>query len=354
MNAQKIMYKFQMERFEIFKAQDPETGKFDVVFEFNEKKIYAHQIILCTTSSTLKTMISERWNKLNEPIPIKDYSYDDFKEFLIFIYSGECSLTDENIFAMVDIAEFYGIDELKNACEEYLTKMEININNFYQMIETANKYSMIQFKKSIFNFISINLTDFLQSEQFLGVEKSIMKEIIESVKDTMRQEELFEAIYNWSEYQAIQTQKLDKNAVLNELIKKELSPFLPLMKFEMMDADFLIKYVVKIIDENGKLMTGVLQCTDTEKIAAVISLNKNYDFISDNGLYVYWRTNQPIPSTPSKLIINESVDWYLVYDKYGDISVKQRFVLQKSDYLLAEMFTENGFEFCQNCKMFIC
>uniref|UniRef100_A0A914YTC1 BTB domain-containing protein n=1 Tax=Panagrolaimus superbus TaxID=310955 RepID=A0A914YTC1_9BILA len=100
MNAQEILYKFQMEKFEIFKSQDPENGKFDVVFEIDGKKLYANKYMLCTTSTTLESMLSDRWTKSNEPIPLHGHTFEDFKEFLTFLYSGKCSLTDNSIFAM--------------------------------------------------------------------------------------------------------------------------------------------------------------------------------------------------------------------------------------------------------------
>lgn len=38
--AQTILYNFQMERFEVFKAQDPESTDFDIVFEISGKVRY--------------------------------------------------------------------------------------------------------------------------------------------------------------------------------------------------------------------------------------------------------------------------------------------------------------------------
>uniref|UniRef100_A0A914Q909 BTB domain-containing protein n=1 Tax=Panagrolaimus davidi TaxID=227884 RepID=A0A914Q909_9BILA len=74
-----------------FKSQDPEL--FDIVFEIEGKKLYADKLILSINSSTFKSMLSDRWISKNNSIKIETYKFEDFKELLTFIYSGECNLT---------------------------------------------------------------------------------------------------------------------------------------------------------------------------------------------------------------------------------------------------------------------
>uniref|UniRef100_A0A914P7B0 BTB domain-containing protein n=1 Tax=Panagrolaimus davidi TaxID=227884 RepID=A0A914P7B0_9BILA len=78
MSVERIQYDFSMQRFAVFKEQDPENGYFDVVFEIEEKKLYAHKLMLCPVSTTFKSMLSECWTKPNELIKIEGYSFDDF------------------------------------------------------------------------------------------------------------------------------------------------------------------------------------------------------------------------------------------------------------------------------------
>uniref|UniRef100_A0AC34FGT2 BTB domain-containing protein n=1 Tax=Panagrolaimus sp. ES5 TaxID=591445 RepID=A0AC34FGT2_9BILA len=371
-DAKQNVYELQMERFEIFKAQDPKNDDFDIVFEINRKKLYAHKFILSSISPTFKSVLSE-WTKLNEPIPIKNYTFDDFKEFLTFIYSGTCAFKNDNIIVMIDLAESYDVSVFKKACEKFLTNSVIGLNNVYQMLEIVNKYSMVQLKELLYTFIFDNISSFLQSEQFLNLKKSTLKDVVvECLQKTFfKQKEIFEAIYKWAENQAMQTQMVDKN--LNDAMKKELSDFLPFFKFEKMDADFLIEFVVrkafvftndelkkilwarshicvKVIDRNEKLMKGELQCPDAEKVAAVIHTMKN-TFCSFEQTYCYLPTEAEIPWKESELVKNGSIDWYLVYDYDGDLAIKPREIIDKTDYLLAEMFPEDGFQLSYKCKI---
>uniref|UniRef100_A0AC34G288 BTB domain-containing protein n=1 Tax=Panagrolaimus sp. ES5 TaxID=591445 RepID=A0AC34G288_9BILA len=102
----------QNEMNEVFKSQDPEF--LDIVFEIEGKKLYADKLRLSVISSTFKTMLSARWNsKNNEPIEITNRKFEDFKEFLAFIYSGDINITNDNILNVLDMAEYYHIDHLK-------------------------------------------------------------------------------------------------------------------------------------------------------------------------------------------------------------------------------------------------
>uniref|UniRef100_A0A914PV01 BTB domain-containing protein n=1 Tax=Panagrolaimus davidi TaxID=227884 RepID=A0A914PV01_9BILA len=349
MGAEKIIYNFQIQRFEVFKTQDVENGKFDVAFEIDGKTLYAHKAILCLISTTLDSMLSERWIKPNEPVRIDEYSYDDFKELLNFIYSGDCELNDANIVAIVDMAEFYGIQALKGVCEEYLIDF-VDCNNVHQMIELANKYSLTEFRKSIDEYIKSDFAWFFKSGKFQTLQKSAVKELVETYQESPRQGEIFEAVYKWAETQALEKQKRDIGLDLNEIIKEELTEFLPMIKFEKMNHIFLIKFVVKIVDKNGKTMKGEVQYDEMETVANDIQSVKSMPNETCNR-YIYWVTQQPLPSKPSKLIKKDTIQWYLVYDDEGDLAVIHHDKLLDVDYLLAEMVAEDGFEISGPCKI---
>uniref|UniRef100_A0A914PQL0 BTB domain-containing protein n=1 Tax=Panagrolaimus davidi TaxID=227884 RepID=A0A914PQL0_9BILA len=169
----------QMKRLKIFKEQNPETGAFDVVFDIDGKNLYAHQFMLCPVSSTFTSMLSHR--KSNEPIQIKNHFYYHFKEFLTFFYSGKCELTETNIESMINMAQFYCVEELKVICEEYLFE-ELDFENIYQMLQASYKYSLKFLKQHVYKFISTTFFRFLKSFEFYGLEKPIVKEISQNYK----------------------------------------------------------------------------------------------------------------------------------------------------------------------------
>uniref|UniRef100_A0A914Q8I3 BTB domain-containing protein n=1 Tax=Panagrolaimus davidi TaxID=227884 RepID=A0A914Q8I3_9BILA len=295
-------------------------------------------------------MLSDRWISRNDVIPIKDYSFNDFKEFLTFLYSGECQLSDGNIINMVDIAEFYQVNSFKKYCDEYLSKITLNMKNIFQLVEISSKYSLFKMKKSIQNFIIKNFTTFVKSKEFLKADKSIIEEIF-TIKSltAFKQEELFRAVYEWAEYQAnIKNEFNDENSNKNDAIKNEMKKFLRLIKFKTMEPRFLTEYVVKITNCDGNSIYGFLQNNSTIEI--IETLKYRY---SDNGWQniIYWNTKCKKPSTPCPLKKRDGVEWYLIYFDDGDIGVRNSFEIIHRDYLLAEMIAETDFENTPNCEI---
>uniref|UniRef100_A0AC34GLX5 BTB domain-containing protein n=1 Tax=Panagrolaimus sp. ES5 TaxID=591445 RepID=A0AC34GLX5_9BILA len=140
---------------EIFKSQDPDL--FDVTFEIEGKKLYADKYVLSTISEPFGALFSNRWAKTDEIIKIENYSFDNFYQFLSFIYSGECEINEENVTVMVDLAEYYDIAVLKKCCDENLAKLECEMDKFLEMLELAQTYSLTAFltilnKFAVFHF----------------------------------------------------------------------------------------------------------------------------------------------------------------------------------------------------------
>uniref|UniRef100_A0A914QXC3 BTB domain-containing protein n=1 Tax=Panagrolaimus davidi TaxID=227884 RepID=A0A914QXC3_9BILA len=231
---------------EAFESQIP--GMFDTVFEIDGKKLYADKLRLTLASTTFESMLSDRWTSKNNIIPIKDYSFNNFKELLSFIYSGTCNINESNIMAILDMAEFYQIEHLKQLCDAYLSKIEYSMDNIFKFIELSNKYSLVQIKKPIHDFILETFSTFFKSDGFFNADKTIIKEILSDKAVTaFKHGEIFQAIYEWAENQATKKQEnsSNENFNMNDAIKSEIQDFLPYIQFKKMRSSFLQKFVVK-------------------------------------------------------------------------------------------------------------
>uniref|UniRef100_A0A914QP50 BTB domain-containing protein n=1 Tax=Panagrolaimus davidi TaxID=227884 RepID=A0A914QP50_9BILA len=342
---------------------------FDVVFEVEGKKLYAHKFRLSTISTTFESMVSDRWISKDNVIPIKDYSFNDFKEFLTFIYTGKCSLTEENIFAMIDIAEFYQVNSFKKYCDEYLSKMTINMENIFQLIEISAKYSLLQMKKPMHIFISENFSTLIKYSEFLNVDKSVIGDLV--LYDFVQPEETFQIVYEWSENQAMKKRN-DENFNKNDAIKAEITPFLSNIEFKHMDSSFISEYVVKkdflfaynqfhvillsdvkvqITCQNGNIIYGYI--SRESSAFEIIQLLKNRLSENEKDCFIYWKNpNNKIPLIPSSLKKRVSVHWYLVYCPDGDIAVVNANHICERHFIIAEMFLEKYFfSYTPKCKI---
>uniref|UniRef100_A0A914PG14 BTB domain-containing protein n=1 Tax=Panagrolaimus davidi TaxID=227884 RepID=A0A914PG14_9BILA len=369
----------QLIKYNLFKSQDPEIGRFDVTFEIGEKRLYAHKNCLNLISDTFDSMLSQRWISKDEPIKLKENTFDEFFEFLTFLYSAECQLTDANIFSMIDIAEFYSVSIFKNYCEEYLSNMKFCNEDIFHILELAEKYSLIKVKITAEKYIVANFLNIGNSDGFLNLKKSDMKKIVFDVKDKVKPDDLFQVVYKWIENQVLQNQSNNSSISKNDAIKSEISEFLPVFNFGKMELKFLHRFIVprgfifSSLDELSNVLCGyypensIVTVTNANgvKLSGSIVPDKNIietiktlklsNNLKQHINCSWWNTLCRIPTIPSLFKIKEDdVQWCLIL--YGDekrIGLTLRKHLFSHDYLLAVMVAEDGkaFYHTPSCKI---
>uniref|UniRef100_A0A914P5D6 BTB domain-containing protein n=1 Tax=Panagrolaimus davidi TaxID=227884 RepID=A0A914P5D6_9BILA len=351
--------------------------------------------MLATISDVFKGMISDIWNK-KETIEITTNSYNDFYEFLTFLYSGNCKLNDENIFVMIDLSEFYQITELKKKCDKYLSQKEYTKENTLVFFETLSNYSLPLFEKVISKSMKENGINLVESDGFLETSKSTVEKIVRFEDRFVSEEKLFEKIYEWAENRAKNKQSelneedsrdvkpIEDDATakkekatqtfifnMNDSIKAELIETLPFIKFNKMNTNFLIDFVVvkgflfsykelseildsafrvkvKVTNSSGKSIIGMLS-KDSGIVENIKSLK---NCLSCKTSWVYWNEKQiKIPSVPSQIMKRDGTEWYLICFN-GSIGAMHYSLITSQYYLLAEMIPETfGFEITENCKI---
>uniref|UniRef100_A0A914Z048 BTB domain-containing protein n=1 Tax=Panagrolaimus superbus TaxID=310955 RepID=A0A914Z048_9BILA len=186
---QSYVYKMQQQKFELFKLQNPEN--FDVKFEIEGKILYASKFDLIAVSQTMNSWLSDRWTTKDQSVIIETYTFDIFYQFLCFIYSGGCELTKENIFEIIDVAEFFDLQHLKDFCETFLMQKKseiVNNENIFDMVDVAEKYSLTKFVKFLYCKIADGLDELFENESFLKVQKSYLLRLCQDTIDATPQE----------------------------------------------------------------------------------------------------------------------------------------------------------------------
>uniref|UniRef100_A0A914QAW6 BTB domain-containing protein n=1 Tax=Panagrolaimus davidi TaxID=227884 RepID=A0A914QAW6_9BILA len=318
MAASNKFNELQQIKFDLFQTQDPEIGRFDVIFELEGKRLYAHKLMLNLVSDTFDAMLSDRWTSTDEVIKLKDYTYDQFYQFLTFLYSGECHLTEGNAFSMVDIAEFYQIKLFKEYCDEYLAHVVFTVESVVQFFELSEKYSLIQLKTAAQSFITKNFSSLGNSDAFLKVGKSVVEQIVIDNKDMIKPEVLFEVVFKWAESQVIQKEEIGAMQNRAEAIKTKISDFLGYINFNKMKMSFLLQAVA------DRLIESIKAYTHGKSSPSSWWNDENYQF----------------PKTINSIKKRNGIDWYLLFPKNGFFGLKHEKDIDDSDYLIAEMIAE--------------
>uniref|UniRef100_A0AC34FB58 BTB domain-containing protein n=1 Tax=Panagrolaimus sp. ES5 TaxID=591445 RepID=A0AC34FB58_9BILA len=238
------VYCLQLERYEIFKAQDNEKGHFDIAIEIGGKKLFVHKFFLASASEYFNALFSVRWGQTKEDtikIANPDYSYGDIYELLTFIYSGSCSITNSNIFVLTDMSEFYGIQLLKERCIEFLSSMNIVVEDIEKMLEIAQRYSLTKFIESLKVHIERNMKVLIESEQWLDYKKPFIEFMSTVEKNSVLEEAFFDAAYKWAQHHAAMKglEARDEDFDYEECIEKELDGILGNITFSLMSLKFV-------------------------------------------------------------------------------------------------------------------
>uniref|UniRef100_A0AC35FVQ1 BTB domain-containing protein n=1 Tax=Panagrolaimus sp. PS1159 TaxID=55785 RepID=A0AC35FVQ1_9BILA len=221
---------------------------FMLFLRLKRKKLHAHSFILTSVSKYMDAMLTDRWSKKNEVVKIESYSYDNFYQFLCFLYSGSCNVTNENIFKLVDVAEFFGVSSFKKFCDRVLSvaknggKRFLTVENVEELTDLALKYSLKEFVDSIREYSrSDRGNNMFKSESFLAFKKPFIEFLISVDR---RDDIFFEAMYKWSENQVKKQNDVDvENFNLLEAVKAEMNKILPQIEFSKMSFDFMKNFV---------------------------------------------------------------------------------------------------------------
>uniref|UniRef100_A0A914XT00 BTB domain-containing protein n=1 Tax=Panagrolaimus superbus TaxID=310955 RepID=A0A914XT00_9BILA len=184
----------QNERYKIFQQQDVDKGRFDVTFEIEGKHLHAHKFTLTSISKPLDSWLSDRWTTKDEVVKIEDSSYDEFYEFLTFLYTSECKLTEENIVKMTDMAEFYGVQCLKELCDEFLAKNEKTVETIEELFNFAQKYSLPKLEDSLKSFFWNHYRTVCKSDAFIDFKKPFIEFLLAGDISLYKKQILFEGV----------------------------------------------------------------------------------------------------------------------------------------------------------------
>uniref|UniRef100_A0A914PDK1 BTB domain-containing protein n=1 Tax=Panagrolaimus davidi TaxID=227884 RepID=A0A914PDK1_9BILA len=188
------------DQYRIFKGQQFVEGLFDVIFNVEGKKIYAHKCILGTASTTFQSMFSDRWNpdkNVIRTINIHEYSYEIFYEFLRYFYSGtDIILNDENVFKYAELAEFYNVVHLQKDCFTYLRLAKYHAAHFIDFAE--HYFDHPTYSQAFRSGLMKQYPKWLDTPKFLYASKELVLAILDSDRPYKHEEHLFRIVYKWA------------------------------------------------------------------------------------------------------------------------------------------------------------
>lgn len=204
------------------------------------QRIPAHKSILMLSSRVFEAMFSGLY-KENREVVIDDTFAESMKEFLQFLYLAEGTITMENVFEIINLAEKYEINWCMKYCTTFL-QQNLTIDNVCQSYASAILFKNAELKVACVDLIVLNTENVLKTSDFLDCKLNVIESILEINWITCKESKLLEAIVRWAEN--ICRQK--KLTINSKHLRNELSTILHTIRFRSIDlidfSDFIGKY----------------------------------------------------------------------------------------------------------------
>lgn len=149
-----------------------EGSNSDAILVCQDKEIKVHKVILAARCDEFAKIFDEKKDKSDENLKlklsnvkdekrdsvfeVKDVSYLTMKEMLRFIYTGEVKNLDLIAKNLLELANRFLIEDLKNLCEKELFK-SLSIHNVQELFLFASDNKAFKLKEECLKFVKNNM-----------------------------------------------------------------------------------------------------------------------------------------------------------------------------------------------------
>lgn len=174
----------------------------DVKFLVGRKRklIYAHRMLLTSSSEVFKAIFSKRFVKIHRNFPlvvVTDIEPDIFLDVLYFIYCDVCDIGRQNVAQLFYAAVRYQLYELRMRCEKFM----IENTELGEWIQTFFSAPYPQLRDICAKQLSANIEEMFEHSAFLHLSSDQVREILDVQKLQCSYQELLTGANRWLEHQ---------------------------------------------------------------------------------------------------------------------------------------------------------
>ncbi|XP_061886377.1 kelch-like protein 7 [Entelurus aequoreus] len=150
----------------------------DVVLVVKGKHFPAHKVVLAATSQFFNIMFTRSMKESkSREVELQSAEPEVTELMLQFIYTAETSVKRSNAMSLLDVANQYQIEPLKNICEEFL-KGQLDATNCLGFLSLADSMDCPELKSEAQNFLQEHLTEVCKMEEFSQLSVEELKHLL--------------------------------------------------------------------------------------------------------------------------------------------------------------------------------
>lgn len=139
----------------------------DVTLVCENKEILAHRIILAMYSGYWEALFSNKhFIENQDTVYVDDVKYDILDKIIHFIYTNDISLSENSVYEIIRIADYYQINSLVKKCKNYLIN-SLSITNAFLLYDLTSEIFFSEYETNIREFIEKNWMECTKCYPFL-------------------------------------------------------------------------------------------------------------------------------------------------------------------------------------------
>ncbi|CAB4032476.1 BTB POZ domain-containing 6 [Paramuricea clavata] len=197
----------------LFNDQLTSDIQFNCTNDLSSKSVlfFVHKNILAAGSDVFRTMFYGKLPQKN-PVDLPDADEESLHDFLLFFYTGKCSLTTENVVCILYLARKYIVPFLAKKCFDYLDA-NFKLENVFVLLQLAFHFEGNELEKKCWQFIDKNTKEAIATEGFSEINQATLLQLVKREPLNIDEVTLYKAIVNWSEAECLRKEMKvnDKN-----------------------------------------------------------------------------------------------------------------------------------------------
>ncbi|CAK8685817.1 unnamed protein product [Clavelina lepadiformis] len=173
----------------------------DFTIKAGGKHFPVHKCVIGSISEYFKKMFTTKMKEsYSNEGSVKEISGPTMASIINFIYTSCISLTHDNVYDVLEAAEYLRIPSLKEQCKIFF-KASLNGENCLKIRSYSNRYNMGDLVQSADTFISENLGAVLKSADFLQFGVDDVKYMLKLESDEeLIDEDKYRSVISWTKH----------------------------------------------------------------------------------------------------------------------------------------------------------